>query len=71
MTPTRTHKDQQPVTVFTITMPGGKTATCWQFASGEVDGQGRRWDASQWNAAQNKIKAAGATVAVSQGFAFF
>ena len=68
-TATRTTDLQQQVTVFDITLPNGKTARCWQFDDGSVDGQGSRWTAAQWAAGKAKMIAVGAVITESAGYA--
>lgn len=70
-TATRTTDLQQQVTIFDITLSNGKTARCWQFADGSVDGQGSRWTADQWTAGKAKMLAIGAKIVESQGFAHY
>lgn len=65
---------QQPgqvkVAVLTVTLPNGKTQEFTKFANGRVYVGTNYWTAEQFGAGLEKMRAAGATVVESTGYAW-
>lgn len=71
-TTTRQHKDQEQVTIITVTLPTGQTQEFVRFdeSDGRVEVETGTYTAEQFSVGLDKMRSAGAQVVETVGYAW-